>query len=43
MVVVVDVISKKALKNDRKPSQNEPKEMVILHTMTVPRCTMIIG
>ena len=43
VVVVVDVIRKQALKNDRKPSKNEPNQMVILHTMTVHRCTMIMG
>ena len=43
MVVVVDVIRKQALKNDRKPSQSESKQMVILHTMKLHWCTMIMG
>ena len=42
-VVVVDVIRKQALKNDRKPSQNESKQMVIFHTMKLHWYTMIMG
>ena len=43
VVVVIDAVSKQAPKNDRKPSQNELKQMVILHTMTLQRSTMIVG
>ena len=42
VVVVFDVIRKQALKNNRKPSQNKSKQMVILHTMTLQRCTMTV-
>ena len=43
LVVVIDAVSKQAPKNDRKPSQNESKQMVILHTMTLQRSTIIVG
>ena len=32
----------KAPQSNRKPSQNESKQMVILHTMTLQRCTMTV-